>query len=111
MEDQGSFRKAALERDEEAFLSEGRTEFFAYECIRIEEEVNQVERRRVTQFVEHGLHIKVICSGILASGALELISDTKFSAPMGVNYPWAQQVIDEIYNAFLRDFADGWRSQ
>ena len=77
--------------------------FLAYNCPTIELSVPPAERRRVTQFVEHELHVRVICNDGKLGEPLELISDTTRTAPLYCRYEWVHQVIDEIFEAFLID--------
>lgn len=94
---EGSFQKALQSRDEEFLLKDVEMEFFAYRCTRIENEVLAVEKRKITQIVEHELHVKFVCRG---KNTFELISDTTKTAPTGSRYKWINEIVDEIYDEF-----------
>jgi hypothetical protein len=97
--EEGSFQKALIKRDEDIYLSDLSIEFFAYRCTKIESDVGLIDRRRVTQFVEHALHVKAICTGL----RWELISDTTQTAPAVCKYDWVDELVDDIYSSFLTD--------
>lgn len=99
LQENGSFQKALRNRDEEASQFNNETEFYAYRCCRIETEVRPIEKRKVTQAIEHQLHIKFVCKG---GASLELISDTKRTAPTSCQYRWVNEVVDSIFEEFLQ---------
>jgi hypothetical protein len=101
----GSFVRALQERDEEVYQNNQEIYFFAYCCRVVESSVLPVEKRRVTQFIEHQLHIRVICNRGKLYEPLELISDTKRTAPLYCNYRWIDQVVEDIFKAFLIDLS------
>lgn len=97
LQENGSFQSALRSRDEDYLLKNVGVEFFAYRCSRIESEAMPVETRRVTQLVEHELHVKFICRG---KGAFELISNTLRTAPTGSKYNWVSDLVNQIYEEF-----------
>ena len=99
LHENGSFRRALLNRDAETLSNDAETAFFAFKCCRIETDTKPVEKRRVTQFVEHLLHIRIVCSG---KCPLEIISDTTKTAPTDCKYEWVNELVDQIYLEFLR---------
>jgi hypothetical protein len=92
----GSFLNALRRRNEDFFSENVETEFYAYRCCRIETEVRAVEKRRVTQAIEHQLHVRFICNGA------DLISDTTRTAPTDCRYQWVREVVDQIYREFSK---------
>jgi predicted GIY-YIG superfamily endonuclease len=101
----GSFQRALLKADEEVYLSDLHTEFYAYRCILIETTIKEVERKRATQYVEDALHNTIICRGLPLSN-IKLISDTTRTAPLGYKYRHISSIVDEIYDKFASDICN-----
>jgi hypothetical protein len=98
----GSFSVNLRRIDEEAFLSTGVICFAAYQCDDIRDLVPPVQHQLVTQYVEHMVHVKVICHPSLGARWV-LISDTVRTAVAVCKYNWADKVAATIVDRFAAD--------
>jgi len=88
--------------DEELLSDTSTMYFFAYECAEVVD-VPQHERRLLTQFVEHQLHVRVVEDSELGS-RLRLISDTTRTAPRRVRHEGlGSALVDEVFSMFRKD--------
>lgn len=98
----GTLVTNVAEVDEELLLDTSTMYFFAYECPEVAN-VPQHERRLVTQFVEHQLHVKVVKDSELGS-RLRIISDTSRTAPRRVRHQGLGfSLVDEVFSMFQKD--------
>jgi hypothetical protein len=102
----GSFRTSFSRADEEFDDRSTSLSFFALACSQIHD-VLESERRLVTQYIEHRLH--VVCALRMARLApiRRIISNTVHTAPLSCRYPWADDIATRAFDTFL----EAWREQ
>lgn len=98
----GTFVGNVKEVDEEVLGPGALVQFFAYECTEIMG-VPEHERRIVTQFVEHQLHVRFVEDGVLGS-RYRLVSDTTRSRPRRIAHiEVGIAQVDAVFALFLTD--------
>lgn len=102
----GSFSNALQSQDPEVFSSPSIIWMSSFECTKIMLELSAGEQRRATQWVEHDLHVKA-CSHARVGSRLELVSDTKRTAPSYPLRPWLATMSDLIFDQFVSDLYMG----
>ena len=98
----GTLLERLTQADEEVAISPGRLYFFGYECEEIARSVPAPERKTVTQYVEHQLHVCAISDPHIGT-RLELLSDTSRTAPRRCRYTFVSGLITELFSAFRAD--------
>ena|SRR5579872_2369078 len=93
----GSFSTNLRAIDSELCDSSAPMSFLAYECSKIDVEVPAPQRKLVTQYVEHELHLHAVCDPKIGT-EFRLISDTTRTAPTRCLYAWATELARDIFH-------------
>lgn len=104
LELEGSFSKALLVRDPEVLQQNSPFYFFSYKCEQICAAAQPIEWKRITQFVEHQVHVNVIKNMKMFGRDLEIISDTTRTAPSSCTQAWAGSLSEQILTNFVQDW-------
>jgi len=95
----GSFTKALTKHDIEMVYRDDIIYFYGYACEKISSDVESWEWRKVTQFVEHMVHVKIHCHPLLGP-KYTVISDTTRTTPRRCRYSWSNMLAEEIVTDF-----------
>ena len=98
----GSFSKKLRSMNEDVFYESSDIKFYAYKCKKIKENAKEVERRLVTQYVEHRLHEEIICHRDIGP-KFEIISNTIRTAPKRCKYDWADDLVRDVISEFVAE--------
>ena len=103
LQNTGTFKKALICKDEDAYWSTTPIFFTSYSCDRILADVPVVGQKRATQWVEHNLHEKA-CSDV-RTYRYDLISNTSRTAPSTIRYPWLSKLSDLVFQEFVSELS------
>ncbi len=95
--DQGTFRKALMNFDEDLALEDRPVFFVAFECERVAEEVAPVQYKPVVRYIEHALQRRILARSYGLGWEIEVISNTDRTAPTRCQCDWADQLADRIF--------------
>ena len=99
----GSFSKQLKRKDEEALLADQKISFLSFHLSELEERCEKWEWKKVTQGIEHLVHLKVDQSSKITS-RFQTISNTIRTAPLHSKYDWIEELSDNIVKAIENEF-------
>ena len=103
MSPEGSFSKNLRNKgDEEVYYENSSIHFWGYACNHLYDNVPPAERKIVTHYVEHKVHIKASCHRHIGV-EYKIISDTEKTAVHSCRFTWADQLVEEIIKTFYKD--------
>mgnify|MGYP001060609287 FL=1 len=91
----GSFIVNLLKIDEDAAQEDSKVEAISFHLTEIEENCENWEWKKVTQSIEHEVHLKIDQSSVIST-KYTTISNTTRTAPLHSKYQWIDSVAENL---------------